>query len=813
MKKLTIIISMIMLTVNVICQENRIWEGINAQGQKTVFTENSCLDWTQQFDSKTTQYKKIQDNSNGIMLKSNEQTLFLSSANCQKYIENNKSWEVVFNGKWNTSTPNQKFGCLSGDCLNGYGVYKYSDALYSGFFKNSKRNGLGELRFNDCLIQTGVYSNDTCCKDMYTEEDPSRNTMNFINRAKNSKDYYCLKLTKNNDNVYFAASFYAMINGKYFDDWGSIDSIEFPKPTFKLNTFKSNEYLYGEPRFYNDGKYMIYCTSLDGTKDGMTKSWFKVVDITSGNTVKTYGNSTAPIKASGYGRLEIKEIIDNYLVFDYDVESNGSILKKETKVLDLNGTTIQALTNKHPIFNSYYNLKAMKIEKNGPETQLVFRDSLGVKKKSILYKNCDISILAENNIFFTVIGRETAQNPDYTYYTKQTFIETYNNDGIKVDSCSFKGYVHVNKHPTQFKYVVSYIEGENSKVSEFSIANLDSLIQNIRIQKSKTNEAAYYSPTGKFVIIGKALYHNNRIYFGLLGIPHFLNNDNSLIFDDGDYLYYYNLISGKLIWILNKQKVIQGPTVGGTTYRPVYKTYCTEGYIVLIGTKYSGDKFHLKIKIDNQEQTFDEVVKSTNTKLLEESNKNNSTQSTSTTSNDNSNNSVGLSQSRTCTYKFVKPKLNVTWNDNRIGCCNPNCRYWAGYYENKKSNLENAEIEYLNNLLKAHFIENNCDDTHKALDFMALNEFIVSNYYGWDMNNSVGQSLIAIGTAGSVLSYAYENAFSNMSIFGYQESTSEKLKRLKSKNKIVNIYNVQSKYCSKYCKEYCEIFNIKCNNR
>ena len=791
-------------------QENRSWEGINSNGEKISFIEISCIDWIQTINSKKEAFKKIKDQSNGIMLKNSEKTLFLTNSNCQQYSETNKKWDIIINGSWKQNNSNSKTGCISGDCINGYGVYKYTDAIYSGYFKNSKRNGIGELRFNDCITQTGSFSNDSCCNDMYTEENPSNNTLNFLNSAKNSNDYYNLRITKNDEGEYYTSNFYAMVNNKYFSDWGSsdLDTVEFPNPEYNLKKFKSNEYFFGEPRFFNDGKYMIICVAVDGVRDGLTKSWFKVIEIKTGNIVKTYGNITAPIKGNGNGRLEIKDVIDHYMVFEYDVEGNqGVVLRRETKVLDLNTTTYGSFTNKHPIYNDY--CKLLKIDKNGNVSCLQFLDSLGVNKKSVCYENCDLSVFSSSDIFHTVIGRETAKYSEFSYYTKRSFIETYNSMGVKIDSNSFDGYVYFSKHPSQFKYLASYNVNGKSIISEFSLLHLDSLIETIKNGQSKKTEVSYYSPTGKYIIIGKAIYLNKNIHFGILGTPYFLNNDNSIIFEEHNNLYYYNLITGKLGWILNKQRIIQGPTTGGVNYSPTYNIYCAEGYLMLIGRAYGGDKFHLRIKIENLEQSFDDVVEITNSKLKDQSLKIDKLNSNEVASQ-NVNSSIENNQTRTCTYKFTKPKLTVTWNDNRIECCNPKCRYWACYSENKKSNLEKAEIEYLNDLLKAHLLENNCDDAHKLSDCMALNEFVIASYYGLTEKNSVHQALVAMGMIGFMTNDVFETAFNNSSVFGYKQTNEEKIKKLKSKNKVVNIYNVTSKYCSKECKEYCEFYDIKC---
>ena len=60
----------------------------------------------------------------------------------------------VFNKK------NNKEGCISGDCENGYGTYKIEDGSeYVGYFKNGIYHNHGAMTLNDGTIKEGLWLN------------------------------------------------------------------------------------------------------------------------------------------------------------------------------------------------------------------------------------------------------------------------------------------------------------------------------------------------------------------------------------------------------------------------------------------------------------------------------------------------------------------------------------------------------------------------------------------------------------------------------------------------------------------------------
>lgn len=51
-------------------------------------------------------------------------------------------------------------GCKSGDCINGYGYYRYANGYYKGFFKNGKRHGYGYYSWNDGQFYFGDWKDN-----------------------------------------------------------------------------------------------------------------------------------------------------------------------------------------------------------------------------------------------------------------------------------------------------------------------------------------------------------------------------------------------------------------------------------------------------------------------------------------------------------------------------------------------------------------------------------------------------------------------------------------------------------------------------
>ncbi|MDY7395661.1 hypothetical protein UMM65_10440 [Aureibaculum sp. 2210JD6-5] len=56
--------------------------------------------------------------------------------------------------------PLSKNGCISGNCTDGYGYYRYENGYYKGFFENGKRHGYGYYSWNDGQFYFGDWKDN-----------------------------------------------------------------------------------------------------------------------------------------------------------------------------------------------------------------------------------------------------------------------------------------------------------------------------------------------------------------------------------------------------------------------------------------------------------------------------------------------------------------------------------------------------------------------------------------------------------------------------------------------------------------------------
>jgi|GEM_PF-5186403 len=66
----------------------------------------------------------------------------------------------ITNTSQNKSIP-KTTGCLSGNCVNGYGTYKYDNGTYYGFFLNNNKNGYGHYSWANGDFYIGNWTKNT----------------------------------------------------------------------------------------------------------------------------------------------------------------------------------------------------------------------------------------------------------------------------------------------------------------------------------------------------------------------------------------------------------------------------------------------------------------------------------------------------------------------------------------------------------------------------------------------------------------------------------------------------------------------------
>jgi hypothetical protein len=166
---------------------------------------------------------------------------------------------------------------------------------------------------------------------------------------------------------------------------------------------------------------------------------------------------------------------------------------------------------------------------------------------------------------------------------------------------------------------------------------------------------------------------------------------------------------------------------------------------------------------------------------LDEEIKKNQSATNNTANSNNTNTSQG--QSTQCNFVFKKPQLNITYVDNRKMCCYCNKRY-AQYSTRNGASTE--AIAYIGEELYLHFQKTNADKAHQDADIQRFQKFVAENY---DLLSSMG---VAFAVSRAQILEMTGNA-------------------LCSKNRKVDKYSVDSKFCSAECQDKCSWSeNCKC---
>jgi hypothetical protein len=114
---------------------------------------------------------------------------FIGSDNTIKEVKN-----LFVNSKNSSQSLNLK--CVTGDCVNGTGVYYYKDgSVYSGKFKNGKRHGQGTYTFKNGIKSSGEWNNNKTVGS-HTITDPNKVGEKIIEKMIKKDGVVLVKVSK-----------------------------------------------------------------------------------------------------------------------------------------------------------------------------------------------------------------------------------------------------------------------------------------------------------------------------------------------------------------------------------------------------------------------------------------------------------------------------------------------------------------------------------------------------------------------------------------------------------------------------------------
>jgi hypothetical protein len=231
--------------------------------------------------------------------------------------------------------------------------------------------------------------------------------------------------------------------------------------------------------------------------------------------------------------------------------------------------------------------------------------------------------------------------------------------------------------------------------------------------------------------------------------------------DNGRFVYEETAKRGQEVILKDLNR--QGVFVKLTSTECFYKDNANPNWMII---------YYGKWKV-NQNNTSNQTANNSSTT--------NTNNTNNTTNSNNTNTSQG--QSTQCNFVFKKPQLNITYVDNRKMCCYCNKRY-AQYSTRNGASTE--AIAYIGEELYLHFQKTNADKTHQDADIQRFQKFVAENY---DLLSSMG---VAFAVSRAQILEMTGNA-------------------LCSKNRKVDKYSVDSKFCSAECQDKCSWSeNCKC---
>lgn len=422
--------------------------------------------------------------------------------------------------------------CTTGDCNNGKGTLKYTNATYLGEFKNGKRNGFGELTFNNGIVSKGTFYNDNCCFG-FNEYQQSPTSDGFVNY---SMRYY-LDSSENHfqSNLsfkYYSSSFY------FFNKSTNELTYDFEKiPLPNLDILYDKKKKFEKSNYETKTFDLVAGIKISPTEvihviaDG-TKYWIGILNLNSGEIIKTFGSISTPISSQG---IQLIDFINGNLIFNSVVKYVGV-----TKALNIKTSEITTISLDSDLYKKTLKNKSIKEVSNDGFSTLVFYDANGILIKKIPFK--EYIIIYENPSIYTILSQ-------YNRSTNSNIINVYDRSGNLIQSKNnLTGDLKLAVSPDNERILISSSEN----ISEYKLIDLNNPINVFGKNPLNASGATVltpvkYSNTGKYVQIGGVIYFNNKPYFGTWDVAHFSPNDRSLFISNGKETILYDLEDRKPI--------------------------------------------------------------------------------------------------------------------------------------------------------------------------------------------------------------------------------------------------------------------------
>jgi hypothetical protein len=451
--------------------------------------------------------------------------------------------------------------CVSGDCVDGYGILKYNNPNsfhkeYKGFFDNGKRSGYGELTLGDKRIVRGYFYNDSCCEGAYESERDKKFVVTNVSKDKQFR----YEITSNDFLSFGGLHFFNDINSNYLE----LANMVLPSPIISkfyshrkvTNGLTQNASFYNPSGYlkYND-RFLIYVVEREYNSAGSRKYWIEILDIENMN-VKSIGSFGSPISTDN--NIVLNGVVDNNLCYSYYLNSQKKDIKKSVNLSSFSEIFGE---QKDVLFNKLRLKQAeILIERNGDlQYNVYFNDSIGTQLNRVVIDNYDVNVISNDNKFVWIYcaggGYWSHEKPNSVYHDE---LRKYSRNGELIQRKIFNssnGKTKIKFHPYSDRYLVSYRENNKNLISEFSLSNIDSLIQVIYENNWKYIEDKIgYSPTGKYIKIRETIFRGKDKYFVQFGeTGFFCDEDKLLLCQNDDYIVGFDIVNRSILWKMEKK--------------------------------------------------------------------------------------------------------------------------------------------------------------------------------------------------------------------------------------------------------------------